>query len=140
MCTFLSVQIWFKTKNWSWCSMNNNDADVKYVEIKLSFIKFSVSCSTGAITILVYNIFKNLQILVTVLCFFCGIWDKVGLKAANFAQVWWCVSTNSHELLSSYPSQILKYFVEPTGGTIPAHQLSCKMGFFYFLDWPNNRV
>ena len=50
MCTFLSVQIWLKTKNWSWCSMNNNDFDVKYVEIKLSLSKFSVSSSSGAIT------------------------------------------------------------------------------------------
>ena len=33
--------------------MNNNDVEAKYVEIKLSFDKFSVSPSTGAITIFV---------------------------------------------------------------------------------------
>ena len=31
--------------------MNNNDVEVKYVEIKLSFRKFYVSSSAGAITI-----------------------------------------------------------------------------------------
>ena len=53
MWTFLSVRTQFKTKNWSWCLMNNNDVEAKYVEIKLSFDKFSVSPSTGAITIFV---------------------------------------------------------------------------------------
>ena len=69
MWTFLSIQIRFKTKSWSWRSMNNNDVDVKYVEIKLSFSKFNVSSSTWAITIFVWNMFRNLKILVTVLWF-----------------------------------------------------------------------
>lgn len=33
--------------------MNDNDAEVKYAEIKLSFDKFSASSSTRAITIFV---------------------------------------------------------------------------------------
>ena len=41
MGTFISVQIWFKTKNWSWRSMNNNDVDVKYVENKLFLESFA---------------------------------------------------------------------------------------------------
>ena len=76
MWTFTSVQIRFKTKNWSWRSMNNNDVDVKICWIlKSNFLLESLACRP--VLQLLQFLHKIFKISVTVLWFYQS-WAKNG--------------------------------------------------------------